>query len=75
MHGGILTDAAGDEWHLNLRHLVMDQELRSILGRSGKDAAKNREMGQVGKLWLDAITQAAAVRAPSQRIKQVKNLV
>jgi tetratricopeptide (TPR) repeat protein len=55
--GGILTEAVGDEWHLNLRHLVMDQELRNSLGRAGREAAKSREMEYVSRLWLEAISK------------------
>ncbi len=54
--GGIISESI-DEWHLNLRHLVMDQELRIMLGKAGLSAAREREMGQLGRLWLDAITR------------------
>jgi glycosyltransferase involved in cell wall biosynthesis len=54
--GGIISESL-NEWHLNLRHLVMDEELRNTLGRAGKSAAKTREMGQLGRLWLEVITQ------------------
>jgi glycosyltransferase involved in cell wall biosynthesis len=52
--GGIICESL-DEWHLNLRHLVMDRELRSHLGKAGRYAARSREMGQLGKLWLEKI--------------------
>ena len=55
--GGILTETVGDEWHLNLRHLVMDQELRNSLGRAGREAAQGREMELLGRLWLNTISQ------------------
>jgi glycosyltransferase involved in cell wall biosynthesis len=54
--GGIISESI-DEWHLNLRHLVMDQELRDMLGKAGLSAARAREMGQLGRLWLDVITR------------------
>jgi len=54
--GGVISESL-DEWHLNIRHLVMDEELRRRLGREGKSAAEAREMKQVGKLWLDMINQ------------------
>lgn len=55
MNGGVLMESTDDEWHLNLRHMVTDQELRKKLGKAGKAAAKSREMECVGKLWLDVI--------------------
>jgi glycosyltransferase involved in cell wall biosynthesis len=58
--GGILTETVGDEWHLNLRHLLMDQELRNSLGRAGREAARDREMAHVCKLWLEVISRLTA---------------
>lgn len=55
--GGVVSETM-DEWHLNLRHLVMDEELRRRLGREGRMAAKAREMKQSGKAWLEIIHQA-----------------
>ncbi|MBK6790980.1 MAG: hypothetical protein IPG80_00250 [Anaerolineales bacterium] len=55
--GGVVSETM-DEWHLNLRHLVMDEELRRRLGREGRMAAKAREMKQSGKAWLEVIHQA-----------------
>jgi glycosyltransferase involved in cell wall biosynthesis len=56
--GGLISESA-EEWHLNLRHLVMDADLRNRLGRDGKTAAKTREMGHLSGLWLEMIAQAA----------------
>lgn len=56
--GGIISESL-DEWHLNLRHLIMDDEIRRTLGEAGKHAAKTREMNYVGKLWLEVINQVA----------------
>jgi glycosyltransferase involved in cell wall biosynthesis len=56
--GGIISDSL-DEWHLNLRHLVMDEEIRRSLGEAGKNAARSREMSYLGKLWLEIINQVA----------------
>jgi glycosyltransferase involved in cell wall biosynthesis len=76
MAGGILTETAGDDWHLNLRHLVMDQDLRSSLGRNGREAARAREMQYVGRLWLEAISQLINKEIPpSQNMRQAKNPV
>ena len=52
--GGIIADTI-DDWHLNLRQLVMDAEVRKNLGRSGFQAAKKREKSQLGHLWLSTI--------------------
>jgi len=52
--GGIISESL-DEWHLNLRHLIVDQELRRRLGEQGRAAAESREMSQNGKLWLDCL--------------------
>jgi len=54
--GGIISESL-NEWHLNLRHLIMDQELRSSLAVAGKTAAVSREISQLGRLWLDIIFQ------------------
>ena len=54
--GGIISESI-DEWHLNLRHLVMDMELRNTLGKAGLIAARTREMSQLGRVWLDVISQ------------------
>jgi glycosyltransferase involved in cell wall biosynthesis len=56
MQGGIISETV-DDWHLNLRHLVTDVELRSRLGKAGQEAAATREMEYVGRLWMDAIGQ------------------
>lgn len=54
--GGVISEAL-DEWHLTMRHLVMDDELRRRLGEEGRLAAQAREMNQIGKLWLEMINQ------------------
>ncbi len=67
--GGIISEDL-EEWHLNLRHMVMDRELRSSLGKDGKAAAGLREMEQLGKLWLDIIFQASlSNQIPAENIK------
>jgi len=54
--GGIISECL-DEWHLNLRHLIMDEEYRRNLGEVGKQAARSREMNNLGRLWLEVINQ------------------
>jgi glycosyltransferase involved in cell wall biosynthesis len=56
--GGIISEAL-DEWHLNLRHLILDPDLRLKLGAQGRSAADTREMGQVVRLWLEHIQQVS----------------
>lgn len=54
--GGIISESL-DEWHLNLRHLIMDDDFRSSLGEAGKHAAMSREMAYLGRLWLEAVDE------------------
>ncbi len=58
--GGIISESL-DEWHFNLRQLMMDEELRRSLGQAGRQAAQLREMNNLGRLWLQTIRQAAKV--------------
>lgn len=60
--GGVISESL-DEWHLNIRHLVMDEELRRRLGREGRSAAEAREMNQIGKIWLELINQVSRPEA------------
>ena len=60
--GGVISESL-DEWHLNIRHLVMDEELRRRLGREGRFAAEAREMNQIGKIWLELINQVSRPEA------------
>jgi tetratricopeptide (TPR) repeat protein len=64
--GGILCESP-DDWHLNLRHLVMDDDLRQTLGTAGKNAARAREMSQLGPLWLERIRQVSAEKSALRR--------
>jgi hypothetical protein len=59
--GGVISEAL-DEWHLNIRHLIMDEDLRRRLGNEGRSAAQAREMKHTGKLWLKMINQVAHQR-------------
>jgi glycosyltransferase involved in cell wall biosynthesis len=69
--GGIIADTA-DEWHLNLRHLVTDAELRRKLGKAGKQAAETREMNNLTALWLEMIVRVASMQPlPSQEVSRV----
>jgi glycosyltransferase involved in cell wall biosynthesis len=69
--GGIISETA-DEWHLNLRHLVVDADLRSKLGKAGKNAANAREMNHLAGLWLEMIAQVTSRVTPlSQEAERV----
>jgi glycosyltransferase involved in cell wall biosynthesis len=67
-NGGMISESL-DEWHLNMRHLIVEQELRYKLGGQGRVAAESREMSQVGKLWLECINSViqsgATVSSPA----------
>jgi glycosyltransferase involved in cell wall biosynthesis len=65
--GGILCENL-DEWHLNLRHLIMDSDLRCNLGKAGKHAARLREMNHLGKLWLEMISQVTETKTISSKL-------
>ena len=54
--GGVISETL-DEWHLNIRHLIMDEELRRKLGKEGRSAADSREMNQIVQLWLEIISK------------------
>jgi glycosyltransferase involved in cell wall biosynthesis len=56
MHGGIISDTL-DDWHLNLRHLVMDEDLRGKLAKAGRGSAATREMEYLGRSWMEVINQ------------------
>ena len=56
--GGIIPGSV-EEWHLSLRQMVMEDEVRRNLGREGKYAARAREMGTLGRLWLEMINELA----------------
>lgn len=64
--GGIISENL-DEWHLNLRHLIMDGELRYSLGKAGKDAARLRDMDHLGRLWLEIIGQVTNAKTISSK--------
>lgn len=57
--GGLLANSL-DEWHTYLRQLVMDADLRSSLGQAGSQRAEAREIGYLGRIWLDTIEEALA---------------
>jgi len=52
--GGLLSSAM-EEWHTNLRQLVMDEELRHKLGEAGYLRAMEREAGHLRLVWENAI--------------------
>ncbi|HEX2998192.1 MAG TPA: hypothetical protein VHP14_25430, partial [Anaerolineales bacterium] len=62
--GGIIPESP-DDWHLNLRYLVMDAELRSKLSKAGREAARTREMEYMGRSWKDLISQMTGINSAS----------
>ena len=53
-NGGLLADSL-EEWHTNLRQLVMDGEMRAKLGDAGCRKAQQREMQLLKGMWIDAV--------------------
>lgn len=60
--GGIICENL-DEWHMNLRQLVIDKDMRRSLGQAGYQAARERELYFIGKRWLEAIEKVLATRS------------
>jgi hypothetical protein len=54
--GGLIAHTA-DEWHTNLRQLMLDAGLRSSLGQSGRKRAEIREMEHLGPTWLSLVEE------------------
>lgn len=54
--GGLLADSL-EEWHTNLRQLVMDVDMRIKLGDSGIRKAQQREMQLVKSHWIQVIEE------------------
>lgn len=52
--GGMLCNSL-EEWHTNLRYLILDKELRSSLGAEGFNKATQREMRTHIDTWYKAI--------------------
>jgi hypothetical protein len=48
--GGLIASTRHD-WHVYLRQLVMDLELRQELGRAGRQRAEGRELSRLGGIW------------------------
>jgi tetratricopeptide (TPR) repeat protein len=54
--GGLLADTL-EEWHTNLRQLVMDGEMRLKIGDAGCRKAQQREMQLVKNSWIEIIDE------------------
>ena len=63
-NGGLLADTL-EEWHTNLRQLIMDSEMRAKLGDAGCGKAQQREMQLVKWMWIEAVEDV--IRHPSIR--------
>lgn len=68
--GGIIPESL-EEWHLDLRYLVMEAELRGKLGKAGHEAARTREMEYVGRSWMDVVNQMTGMLLPLPRMARV----
>jgi len=62
--GGLLADSL-EEWHTNLRQLVMDADMRIKLGDSGVRKAQQREMQLMKSHWIQVIDEV--IKDPSIR--------
>jgi glycosyltransferase involved in cell wall biosynthesis len=52
---GGLVAGSRDEWHTDLRQLIMDPQMRQNLGLEGKAAAAQRELNSFGPAWMAVI--------------------
>jgi glycosyltransferase involved in cell wall biosynthesis len=57
--GGLIANDQ-DEWYVQLRQLILDENLRTVLGRKGRWKAEQREMHKLAKDWIDLITKVIA---------------
>ena len=60
--GGFVANSL-DEWHAHLRKLILDEDLRTALGRSGRNKAEAREMNHLVYDWLELL-YSVAIRKP-----------
>ena len=67
--GGLLADTL-EEWHTNLRQLVMDGEMRLKIGDAGCRKAQQREMQLVKNSWIDIIDEV--INHPSAGVSTLK---
>jgi glycosyltransferase involved in cell wall biosynthesis len=59
--GGLVAGAV-DEWHLQLRTMVLDESLRSSLAADGRAKAGTREVSRLGERWEALFRQAIQAR-------------
>jgi hypothetical protein len=64
--GGLIAKTP-DEWHTFLRQLVLDENLRSNLGKVGRVKAEEYEVGIVSSYWLDTIEQVLEDNKPADQ--------
>lgn len=62
--GGLIA-CTPEEWHTNLRQLILDPEMRFTLGQAGYQRAQGREMNQLGQAWLELVETALDGKTPS----------
>jgi hypothetical protein len=65
--GGILCSTL-DEWHTNLRYLILDKELRFALGSDGFNKAATREIRTSIGSWNQAFNFMASFQHSGKKI-------
>ena len=59
--GGLIANTQ-EEWHAQMRLLIMDGNLRKGLGKAGRQKAMQREIKTIAKYWLPVIRDMLKVR-------------
>jgi len=59
--GGLIATSP-DEWHTNLRQLIVDQDLRAALGQAGHQKAQSRRINRLRAAWIQLLREVAAGR-------------
>jgi hypothetical protein len=59
--GGLIANTQ-EEWHAQMRLLIMDGNLRKGLGKAGRQKAMQREIKTSAKYWLPVIRDMLKVR-------------
>ncbi len=54
--GGLIANSL-DEWHTNLRQLVLDSDLRVSLGNAGRQQAQLRSLNLQSRLWYHTLRE------------------
>lgn len=60
--GGLVAHSL-EEWHTDLRQLILDPDLRMALGQAGRQRAEGRELNHLGPAWVELIKATLARKA------------